>query len=85
MIAKKIKMAQKKNPLPGRGSTGWYIGTVKNSLELDEEEWGKGMKTNLNGTWLVPKHVCRRMRDGHQGGSIINISSIIGINRDFSQ
>eukprot|EP00261_Vitis_vinifera_P035835 XP_019077078.1 PREDICTED: uncharacterized protein LOC100255068 [Vitis vinifera] len=45
-----------------------FRGTVKNSLELDEEEWGEGMKTNLNGTWLVSKHVCRRMRDGHQGG-----------------
>ncbi|KAJ9694351.1 hypothetical protein PVL29_010043 [Vitis rotundifolia] len=58
-----------------------FRGTVKNSLELDEEEWGLCMKTNLNGTWLVSKHVCRRMRDGHQGGSIINISSVIGINR----
>lgn len=54
---------------------------MKNSLELDEEDWGNGTKTNLNGTWLVSKHVRRRMREGHQGGSIINISSIIGINR----
>ncbi|WJZ93071.1 hypothetical protein VitviT2T_012033 [Vitis vinifera] len=43
-----------------------FRGTVKNSLELDEEEWGEGMKTNLNGTWLVSKHVCRRMRHGHR-------------------
>ena len=39
------------------------------------------MKTNLTGTWLVSKYVAIRMRDAERGGSIINISSIAGLNR----
>ncbi|KAH0705692.1 hypothetical protein KY285_010232 [Solanum tuberosum] len=36
----------------------------------------------LTGAWLVSKYVCRRMRDAKQGGgSVINISSIAGLNR----
>ncbi|XP_038701255.1 3-oxoacyl-[acyl-carrier-protein] reductase FabG-like [Tripterygium wilfordii] len=56
-------------------------GSVKNPLELSEEEWNHVIKTNLTGTWLVSKYVCKRMRDANQGGSIINISSIAGIDR----
>lgn len=56
-------------------------GTVHNPLELTEEEWDSTMRTNLKGTWLVSKYICLRMRDAKQGGSVINISSIVGINR----
>ncbi|KAE8098744.1 hypothetical protein FH972_016785 [Carpinus fangiana] len=45
------------------------------------EEWNNVFKTNLTGAWLVSKYVCIRMRDARRGGSIINISSIAGINR----
>lgn len=58
-------------------------GTVKSSLELSEEEWDKTFKTNLKGSWLVSKYMCIRMRDAKQGGSIINISSIGGLNRGY--
>lgn len=57
------------------------LGNVRSPLELSEEEWNKTMNTNLRGSWLVSKYVCIRMRDAHQGGSIINISSIAGLNR----
>ncbi|KAB1222179.1 Glucose 1-dehydrogenase [Morella rubra] len=56
-------------------------GNVKSPLELSEEEWNRVFKTNLTGTWLVSKYVCIRMRDARQGGSIINISSIAGLDR----
>lgn len=50
-------------------------------LDLTEDEWNDIIRTNLTGTWLVSKYVCRRMRDAQQGGSIINISSIAGLER----
>ncbi|KAK1420726.1 hypothetical protein QVD17_22553 [Tagetes erecta] len=56
-------------------------GNVNSSLELVEEEWESTMKTNLTGTWLVSKYICIRMRDAKHGGSIINISSIAGLDR----
>ncbi|PIN19942.1 Reductase [Handroanthus impetiginosus] len=56
-------------------------GTVHTPLDLSEEEWNNTIKTNLTGTWLVSKHVCRYMRDAKRGGSVINISSITGLNR----
>ncbi|KAM4079887.1 hypothetical protein ACJW30_09G148700 [Castanea mollissima] len=54
-------------------------GNVRSSLELSEEEWNQVFKTNLTGTWLVSKYICIRMRNAEQGGSIINISSISGL------
>ncbi|KAE8721168.1 reductase [Hibiscus syriacus] len=56
-------------------------GQVKDPLELSEEEWNQNIRTNLTGSWLVSKYVARHMRDANQGGSIINISSIAGLNR----
>ncbi|KAM7271699.1 hypothetical protein ACFE04_030913 [Oxalis oulophora] len=54
---------------------------VKSPLDLSEEEWNGILKTNLTGSWLVSKYVCILMRDGKQGGSVINISSIGGLER----
>ncbi|WVZ92266.1 hypothetical protein U9M48_038346 [Paspalum notatum var. saurae] len=56
-------------------------GGVHSPLDWPEEEWDKLIKTNLTGLWLVAKHVCRRMRDAKLKGSVINISSIAGLNR----
>ncbi|XP_065622553.1 uncharacterized protein LOC112015413 [Quercus suber] len=58
-----------------------FRGTVKSPLELSEEEWNHVIKTNLTGTWLVSKYIGIRMRDAERGGSIINISSIAGLDR----
>ncbi|OVA11602.1 Short-chain dehydrogenase/reductase SDR [Macleaya cordata] len=57
------------------------LGGVASSLDLSDEEWNNIIKTNLTGSWLVSKYVGRRMRDANQKGSIINISSIAGLNR----
>ncbi|XP_047939697.1 3-oxoacyl-[acyl-carrier-protein] reductase FabG-like [Salvia hispanica] len=56
-------------------------GVVHTPLDLSEDEWNDLIRTNLTGTWLVSKYVCRRMRDGGRGGSVINISSISGLER----
>ncbi|KAM5574921.1 hypothetical protein ABKV19_014062 [Rosa sericea] len=58
-------------------------GNVASPLELSEEEWNSTFKTNLTGTWLVSKYVALCMRDADMGGSIINISSIAGLNRGY--
>lgn len=50
-------------------------------MELTEEEWNNVFKTNITGTWLVSKYVCKLMRDSKRKGSIINISSIAGLER----
>jgi NAD(P)-dependent dehydrogenase (short-subunit alcohol dehydrogenase family) len=50
-------------------------------LDWPEDKWNDLMDTNLTGTWLVTKHVCRRMRDAKLRGSVINISSIVGTDR----
>jgi NAD(P)-dependent dehydrogenase (short-subunit alcohol dehydrogenase family) len=56
-------------------------GGVHSALDWPEDEWDKLIKTNLTGVWLVAKHVCRRMRDAKIKGSVINISSVAGLNR----
>ncbi|KAK4412822.1 3-oxoacyl-[acyl-carrier-protein] reductase, chloroplastic [Sesamum alatum] len=56
-------------------------GQVRSSLEITEEEWNKVLKTNLIGTWQVSKCVASRLQSAHRRGSIINISSITGLNR----
>ncbi|XP_074340420.1 uncharacterized protein LOC141678090 [Apium graveolens] len=56
-------------------------GTIHSPLALTEEEWDDTHTTNVKGAWLVSKHVCILMRDSNQGGSVINISSIAGLNR----
>ncbi|GAA0143162.1 reductase [Lithospermum erythrorhizon] len=56
-------------------------GRVHTPLDLTEEEFDEAYKTNLRGTWLVTKYVSILMRDSKQGGSVINIASISGLNR----
>ncbi|KAI3446560.1 hypothetical protein Pfo_029147 [Paulownia fortunei] len=56
-------------------------GRVHTPLDLSEEEWNDTIRTNLTGTWLVSKYVCMRMHDAKQGGSVISISSIAGLER----
>lgn len=58
-----------------------FIGTVKSPLDLPEEEWNQVLDTNLKGSWLVSKYVCMHMRHSNRSGSIINISSIGGLDR----
>lgn len=59
-------------------------GGVHASLDWPKEEWDDVIGTNLTGTWLVSKHVCRLMRDAEVKGSVINVSSIAGLLRTHS-
>ncbi|EYU18609.1 hypothetical protein ABFS82_10G152400 [Erythranthe guttata] len=56
-------------------------GSVHTPLNLREDEWNEIVRTNQTGAWLVSKYVCSHMRDAKQGGSVVNISSIAGLNR----
>ncbi|KAK6125191.1 hypothetical protein DH2020_041057 [Rehmannia glutinosa] len=56
-------------------------GSVHSPLDLTTDEWDDTAGTNMRGTWLVSKYVCRGMRDAGQGGSVINISSVAGLDR----
>ena len=59
----------------------WVQGGTKSSLYLSEEEWNDVVRTNLTGSWLVSKYVGLCMVRALQGGCIINISSVAGLNR----
>ncbi|XP_022154461.1 uncharacterized protein LOC111021733 [Momordica charantia] len=59
-----------------------FRGTLKSPLELSVEEWNQVVGTNLKGSWLVSKYVCIHMGETKRSGSIINISSIAGLNRN---
>ncbi|KAL3637126.1 hypothetical protein CASFOL_019425 [Castilleja foliolosa] len=56
-------------------------GSVHSPLNLTEDEWNNTVRTNMRGTWLVSKFTCNLMREARRGGSVINISSIGGLNR----
>lgn len=53
--------------------------TVKN---MAQEEWDKVIETNLTGTFNVTKAALAIMRDN---GSIVSISSVVGMNGNFGQ
>jgi ketoreductase len=53
------------------------ISGLSNIDEADDSRWYDIVDTNLNGTYLVTKEALRHMPD-HQGGRIINISSVLG-------
>lgn len=57
------------------------IGTVISAIDISEAEWNDVVKTNLTGSWLVSKSLCRRIRDANRKASVINISSIAGLSR----
>ena len=48
-------------------------------LHETEDEWDAVMATNLKGAWLVAREAVARMSEAKTGGSIINISSMLGI------
>ncbi|KAG6501016.1 3-oxoacyl-[acyl-carrier-protein] reductase FabG-like [Zingiber officinale] len=56
-------------------------GSVHSPLDWSEEDWNDNIRTNLTGLWLVSKLVCKLMRDAKVKGSVVNISSIGGIDR----
>ncbi|KAG0500365.1 hypothetical protein HPP92_000437 [Vanilla planifolia] len=56
-------------------------GGVYSPLDWSEEDWNTNFKTNVAGLWLVSKSMCKLMRDAGQKGSVINITSVAGVER----
>ena len=54
------------------------IAVTKPLLEHAEEDWDSVLNTNLKGVWQMAQEVARRMVHCAQGGSIINIASVLG-------
>jgi NAD(P)-dependent dehydrogenase (short-subunit alcohol dehydrogenase family) len=52
---------------------------TKPFLDVGEQEWNDVIDVNLNGSWRVAQRVARAMKEAGKGGSIINISSILGL------
>ena len=48
-------------------------------LEQTEEDFDQVLDTNLKGCWLVATEAARRMVAAGQGGSIVNVASILGV------
>jgi len=51
---------------------------AKPALEIEEADWEAVVGTNLTGAWRVARETARHMVRMGQGGSIINIASILG-------
>ena len=55
------------------------IAVTKPLLEHTEEDWQQVIEVNLNGAWRVAQAAARHMVKNEQGGSIVNIASILGL------
>ncbi|MFZ5826535.1 MAG: SDR family oxidoreductase [Bacillota bacterium] len=49
------------------------------TLEMELDRWQYVVDTNLTGTWLLSQAVCRVMAEQGQGGRVINIASVAGL------
>jgi len=47
-------------------------------LDTEDEDWNRVLDTNLTGAFLVAREAARRMVAAKEGGSIINITSVLG-------
>jgi len=52
---------------------------VKSALEMTEADWDAVVDTNLRGAWLMAQGAAKRWVANKRPGSIINISSILGL------
>ena len=48
-------------------------------LDKSVESWQRVIDVNLTGVMLTNQHVARAMRDGGNGGAIVNIASVAGV------
>lgn len=54
------------------------VTVTRGALEQTEEDYDLVMNTNLKGAWLVATEAARRMATRGEGGSIVNVASILG-------
>lgn len=55
------------------------IAVTKPLLEHNEDDWNQVIDVNLTGAWRVAQEAARHMVQHQQGGSIVNIASILGL------
>ena len=55
------------------------IAVTKPLLEHTEDDWQQVIEVNLNGAWRVAQAAARHMVANKQGGSIVNIASVLGL------
>jgi NAD(P)-dependent dehydrogenase (short-subunit alcohol dehydrogenase family) len=55
------------------------IAITKPLLEHTEDDWQQVIEVNLSGAWRVAQAAARHMIQHQQGGSIVNIASILGL------
>ena len=55
------------------------IAITKPLLDHTEDDWQQVIEVNLNGAWRVAQAGARHMVEHRQGGSIVNIASILGL------
>lgn len=55
------------------------IGSAERFLVMSEDSWRDMLATNLDGVWRVAQCASQRLVKAGRGGSIINISSILGV------
>jgi NAD(P)-dependent dehydrogenase (short-subunit alcohol dehydrogenase family) len=49
------------------------------ALRTSEEDWARVIDTDLTGVWRVAKAAAAGMADGGNGGTIVNVASIVGL------
>ena len=54
------------------------IASTSHALDVSESDWDRVIDTNLKGAWLVAQRAGRHMAGDQNGGSVINIVSILG-------
>lgn len=55
------------------------VGDPRDFLDMDEEAWDSMMDTNLKSVWRLSQEASQRLINAGKSGSIINISSILGL------
>lgn len=55
------------------------IAPSESALDVDEDLWDRVMDVNLKGAWIMAQETARRMIEAGQGGSIINIASVLSL------
>jgi NAD(P)-dependent dehydrogenase (short-subunit alcohol dehydrogenase family) len=54
-------------------------GPDSNMEDIDYESWSRTLDVNLSGTFLCSQHAIRLLKQAGTGGSIVNISSNVGL------
>ena len=55
------------------------VAVTRRLLDTEEEDWRRVIDTNLTGAWFVAQEAARRMVARGEGGSIVNIGSLLGL------